>query len=631
MTGALLQLAAMGNQDIFFTGNPEKSYFKVVYKRHSNFAMQNIKIEFEGAKSLNYDLPTTLFAKIPSYGDLLEGINLEFDIPNITKDYPFRWVKNLGSTIINTIKIFIGTQLIETIEGEYIEIYNNTNSTKEELKVYDKLVGNTNSLHMGYRNIEDKFAQYTQENNIPNTDKERIIVPIPFWFSKYNGQEVPLVSLSKIPVKLEIELKPIKQLYHIGVNDAITILDSKDQNGNNINSQVNGNVISRTKFIKPETISHKVDSWLLKPSLGVNYIYLSDEESKLLKNFEHRYLIERVSKSEFLGNINESTLQVELFNPTKEIYIVPRRDDLININQHSNYTNLDCLDDLDFLGYQNYLYKLCFDFYNKIIQKHRELSRIYSEMLNSTLPVVDNVNGQTKNYYNIEPLPQHISPLYFYGLFRTNTGKTIDPVISADDNIFTFRIKGTNIRYPVINKTLEEYVITNETHQDIELLGNINLNKIKANEAPNNSDILKLVNTWQFRDIKDIPAIDNNNYKYFAENIVKSLEIKLNGDVRLGAREYNYYNKIQPYNHHTGSLPKGVLLYSFSINPEDFQPSGACNFSNFESIELLFRLKSPFENESLDKKNIKYDIKLYTTAYNILKIENGECQLLFKT
>ena len=129
MTGALLQLAAMGNQDIFFTGNPEKSYFKVVYKRHSNFAMQNIKIEFEGAKSLNYDLPTTLFAKIPSYGDLLEGINLEFDIPNITKDYPFRWVKNLGSSIINTVKIFIGTQLIETIEGEYIEIYNNTIST----------------------------------------------------------------------------------------------------------------------------------------------------------------------------------------------------------------------------------------------------------------------------------------------------------------------------------------------------------------------------------------------------------------------------------------------------------------------------------------------------------------------
>ena len=73
------------------------------------------------------------------------------------------------------------------------------------------------------------------------------------------------------------------------------------------------------------------------------------------------------------------------------------------------------------------------------------------------------------------------------------------------------------------------------------------------------------------------------------------------------------------------------MVYSFSINPEDFQPSGACNFSNFESIELLFKLNSPFDNESLDKKNIKYDVTLYTTAYNILKIENGECQLLFKT
>ena len=112
---------------------------------------------------------------------------------------------------------------------------------------------------------------------------------------------------------------------------------------------------------------------------------------------------------------------------------------------------------------------------------------------------------------------------------------------------------------------------------------------------------------------------------------MKTLELKLNGDVRLGAREYSYYNKIQPYNHHTGKLPKGVMVYSFSINPEDFQPSGACNFSNFESIELLFKLNSPFDNESLDKKNIKYDITLYTTAYNILKIENGECQLLFKT
>ena len=71
MTGSLLQLAAIGNEDIFFTGNPEMSFFKAVYKRHSNFSMENINIEFEGAKTLHFNSNTTLYATIPRYGDLL--------------------------------------------------------------------------------------------------------------------------------------------------------------------------------------------------------------------------------------------------------------------------------------------------------------------------------------------------------------------------------------------------------------------------------------------------------------------------------------------------------------------------------------------------------------------------------
>ena len=78
MTGALLQLAALGNQDIFFTGNPQMSYFKSVFKRHSNFSMENIYIPFEGSPKLNYDTPITIYAKIPYYGELLKSINFEF-------------------------------------------------------------------------------------------------------------------------------------------------------------------------------------------------------------------------------------------------------------------------------------------------------------------------------------------------------------------------------------------------------------------------------------------------------------------------------------------------------------------------------------------------------------------------
>jgi hypothetical protein len=504
MTGALLQLAAMGTEDIFFTGNPQMSYFKSVFNRHSNFAMQNINIEFEGSRSLNYDSPTTLYAKIPSYGELLNGLSFEFDLPPIYNSVPFKWVENIGSSIINSVKIFIGSELIETIEGEYIHLYHNTHLTKDKLAIYNEMIGNVSEMYNPYRIIEDDYQKYDPSSGrkIPNTEGKRIVVPLPLWFSKYDGQEIPLISLKKIPVKIEIELKAVKQLYIIGKSETISVTNTNTGLSNNID---------RIHFVKPTTISDKINNWLLKPRLSADYIYLSDEESKLLINFEHRYLIERVTPKEFIGNINESTIELELFNPTKELYIVPRRDDAIINNQHSNYT-------------------------------------IYDDL------------SENKDYF----------------LYQNNNGLN-----ETDDN-------------------------------DI-------------------NNITNLINLWNYRDTNDIPSINNTNYEYFTENIIKSMEIRFNGDVRLSIRDYDYYHKIQPYMHHTGTLPPGALLYSFSIHPEEFQPSGACNFTNFKSVELIIHFKSPYINESVNKKNTKYDIKLYTTSYNILKIENGECQLLFKT
>ena len=617
MTGALLQLAALGNQDIFFTGNPQMSYFKSVFKRHSNFSMENIYIPFEGSPKLNYDTPITIYAKIPYYGELLKSINFEFEIPEIdinlktpkTPNIPFRWVNNLGTSIINKVRVFIGSELIETIEGEYIDIYHNVNLTKEQNKIFNQMTGNIPSLFNPY---------FDSDSNIPITPKRKISVPLPLWFSRYDGVEIPLISLGKIPIKLEIELKSIKQLYHIGVEQTVPK--------------------KRIFYRTPNTVSEKI-SWLyLRPSIAANYIYLSDEEAKLLKTFEHKYLIDKVSCKEFIGNINEKTIELELFSPTKEIYIVPRRDDAISNNQHSNYTTSDSLDNMDPFLKQNYLYQLCYNFYNAIIQRHHKIMQQYTEIINSDIRVINN-NGDNVNKTSLEPqpIPNNISPLYYYTLFK-DSGNSIP---SVTDRTYKFNKKNnTNSpEYPIINKVFlttfnnalgkeekeEVFKITNRTESDIILeTGNLNI-------YPTENDIIELANNWNFRSISDIPSINNNNYTYFTENIIKSMEIRFNGDVRLGERDYDYFHKIQPFSHHTGLLPKGVLLYSFSINPEKYQPSGACNFSNFKSIELILKFKSPKNNEAIKKQNIKYDFKLYTTSYNILKIDNGECQLLFKS
>ena len=148
-------------------------------------------------------------------------------------------------------------------------------------------------------------------------------------------------------------------------------------------------------------------------------------------------------------------------------------------------------------------------------------------------------------------------------------------------------------------------------------------------QAYTNSDIYTFINNWNYRLPEDIPYINKNNYNFFTSNIIDSLEIKFNGDIRLSGKSENYYSKIIPYVHHTNSQLNGPLIYSFSINPEKFQPSGACNFTNIKDVRLEIDFKKIYNYEVKNKQNVKYNLKLYSTTYNILKINDGICQLLF--
>ena len=214
MTGALLQLVAIGNQDIFITGNPQISFFKCVYKRYSNFAMQSKSLNFDGTQYLNYENPTTLNINVPIYGELLSKMNLEFMLPEIYSDikYEFKWIHNIGSAIINYAKLFINEVMVEHIEGDYINVYHNSILTDEQLKVYNEMIGNVPELYDAYRYIENKYNIGVRGSSLPSISGRKITVPLPFWFSKSDGQEIPIVSLSNSKIRIEIELKSIKSL-----------------------------------------------------------------------------------------------------------------------------------------------------------------------------------------------------------------------------------------------------------------------------------------------------------------------------------------------------------------------------------------------------------------------------------
>ena len=574
MTGALLQLVAMGNQDTFFNGNPQISFFKCVFKKYSNFAIETKFVNFDSVQYLNYEKPTKLFVNLPKYGELLSKIYLEFMLPNIYSniDRKFNWIDNIGTSIINYVKFSINDTLIEKLEGEYISIYYNNLLSDEKLIAYDKVIGNVEDIKNPIGKIDNKYFDSKFNQNIPTIIGRKIIVPIPLWFTKYSGQELPIISLDKSKIQIEIELKAINKLYTVVEKKNLILETPTDINGNPIdytgekkmsnNNEViyDGNKVNFERRTPPlkrtDEINYFLESnenkfWPLKPKLNVEYVYLDDLEKQIIKNMDHQYLIERVQNSEFIGLYGDEIIELRLFNPTKELYIVPCRDDVIENNQFTNFSNLD------YNGHEDYVF-----------------------------------NHQSHILEMVKAAPG--SDLAKLGLFRTDKTKTI------------------NLK---INK------------------GSLNVNEdryIESAQAITIDDILDLLTIWCYRDINDIPSIKADNYKYFTPNIIESIEIKFNGDVRQASRDNSYYENIVPYVHHSNKK-NGVLVYSFSLNPEKYQPSGACNFSNIKDAILEIKFKNTNKFESNGKKKMKYNMKIYSTTYNILKIYDNTCQLLFST
>ena len=102
MGGGLLQLIARNATDVYLTGNPQISFFKAVYKRHTNFAKESIELNFMGKP----DFGKKVDCIIPKNGDLIYKCYLKTTLPNIQIYDPqtnIGWIREIGHFIINNI------------------------------------------------------------------------------------------------------------------------------------------------------------------------------------------------------------------------------------------------------------------------------------------------------------------------------------------------------------------------------------------------------------------------------------------------------------------------------------------------------------------------------------------------
>ena len=311
MAGGLMQLVAYGAQDVFLTGTPEITFWKVSYRRHTNFAMESIEQTFSGQADFGRRVTCT----ISRNGDLAYRTYLQVTLPEINQDSNAagevyaRWLDCVGEQLIAQVEVEIGGQRIDRQYGDWMHIWNQLTLSKEQQAGYYKMIGNTTQLTYltdpTFANVDGPCAAAgnskvcAPRNALPETT---LYVPLLFWFCRNPGLALPLIALQYHEVKINIDFRPI------------------------------GECLWAVKSLSPsasgsQSVQTAYQQSLVAASLYVDYIFLDTEERRKMAQNPHEYLIEQL---QFTGDesVGSSSNKIKLnFNhPCKELVLVVQPD-----------------------------------------------------------------------------------------------------------------------------------------------------------------------------------------------------------------------------------------------------------------------------------------------------------------
>ena len=254
----------------YLTGNPEISFFKLMYSRYTKFAIQSIEQNFSGPVDFGRKVKST----ISRNGDLIGKTYLQCVLPALTGTGTQAWVRNIGNVLIKEVNVSIGGSMIDKRYGQFMHIWKELTLTSEKEDNYNVMIGNTTELT-------------TEAAYIPS---RTLYIPIPFWFTEHLGLALPVVSLSYNEVQFELEFRPFSEC-HVSSSGVVTV----------------------------PTLSNA--------SLYIDYIFLDTDERRQFAQIEHEYLIEQL---QFAGSesFSQTSIKQRLnFNhPCSEIIWVSQLD-----------------------------------------------------------------------------------------------------------------------------------------------------------------------------------------------------------------------------------------------------------------------------------------------------------------
>tara|TARA_B110000908_G_C10264593_1_gene462448 strand:+ start:832 stop:2301 length:1470 start_codon:yes stop_codon:yes gene_type:complete len=368
----LLYLISRGREDLYMVQNPDITFFKIVYKKHTNFSTENIDQYFKTIP----DFGKKVTLNVSKNADLMGDIYLKVILPTIpVNNHPeiksikkFKWVKRIGLALIKYIDIEIGGILISRLYNDWLHIWHEL-TLKSGLKPgFNKIIGNIDYL--------EKLSD--------GKDSYELMIPINFWFTRESGLFLPLISIYQHEINIEIEFNEIENLYiespnhYVEIDDNFVIFEKNEfivqKTRNNINiikfihfdnltkklyfNKIKGDLLLDEKYqLIGENSKYSLtlnSSYIITkdfdyfngktPSIinsymMINYIYLDNLERQIFRESDHQYLIELPQKiTPRLVNNNIIKYKINLKNPNKLLIFYAKLYDNIKNNDYFNYS-----------------------------------------------------------------------------------------------------------------------------------------------------------------------------------------------------------------------------------------------------------------------------------------------------
>jgi hypothetical protein len=371
MPGGLMQLVGVGAQNELVNGNPSMTHFRSVYRRHTNFAMEQIRMPFT-ASNLEFSTTgtRTISCRIDRYAQLLHDSYLILTLPDIWSPlkylngavaptgydartnsigYEFQWIPNIGYNLIDHVNLTMNGQVIQSLRGEWLKMYSYMTHDANKRKTVDQMVGNVPQIY-DPAHAYDRNGQYPHaiaptalpttapQTRVPEPSirSRQLVIPLHFWFCENPGLALPLVSLQNSEVYIDVTLRQLSDLYT--VVDTTSTSSTYGQRVRPVNYPL-------SLFLSPPLSTglpsnSTITTWFPDPYIEGNFIYLTEMEMNQLARADQSFLVKTVKyvnkEGQFGGNTD---LEIPMFNLVTRIVFSSQRSDRILLNDWDNYTN----------------------------------------------------------------------------------------------------------------------------------------------------------------------------------------------------------------------------------------------------------------------------------------------------